>query len=205
MRIVAFVHQKGGTGKTTLAIGTAIALAETGARVLLVDADVQGTASEWGRRWGQRWNVVCRSQMQPIIHEQTDRFERMFDWMIVDGPPNVSEMTASIFKAADGILIPIRPSLPDIWALENLAALHERLTSEGNAGLSSWCGIRLSIRRLRGWLPKSVRCHGGYRPALFPGMPPGCRSWRALRFRMTQGSIFERWQRESCREPLFFP
>ena len=134
MRIVAFVHQKGGTGKTTLAIGTAIALAETGARVLLVDADVQGTASEWGRRWGQRWNVVCRSQMQPIIHEQTDRFERMFDWMIVDGPPNVSEMTASIFKAADGILIPIRPSLPDIWALENLAALHERLTSEGNAG-----------------------------------------------------------------------
>ena len=134
MRIVAFVHQKGGTGKTTLAIGTAIALAETGARVLLVDADVQGTASEWGSRWGQRWNVVCRSQMQPIIHEQTARFERMFDWMIVDGPPNVSEMTASIFKAADGVLIPIRPSLPDIWALENLAALHERLTSEGNAG-----------------------------------------------------------------------
>jgi chromosome partitioning protein len=133
MRIVAFVHQKGGTGKTTLAIGTAIALAETGARVLLVDADVQGTASEWGSRWGQRWNVVCRSQMQPILHEQTARFERMFDWMIVDGPPTVSDMTASIFKAADGVLIPIRPSLPDIWALESLAALHERLTSEGNA------------------------------------------------------------------------
>ncbi|MDR4482447.1 MAG: ParA family protein [Nitrospirales bacterium] len=134
MRIVAFVHQKGGTGKTTLAIGTAITLAETGARVLLVDADVQGTASEWGSRWGERWNVVCRSQIQPIIHEQAARFGRMFDWMIVDGPPTVSEMTASIFKAADGVLVPIRPALPDIWALEGLAALHERLTSERKAG-----------------------------------------------------------------------
>ncbi len=50
MRTIGFIHQKGGTGKTTLAIGTAMALAETGARVLLMDADPQGTASEWGTR-----------------------------------------------------------------------------------------------------------------------------------------------------------
>jgi chromosome partitioning protein len=48
MRTVAFLHQKGGTGKTTLAIATAMALAEQGTCVLLMDADVQGTASEWG-------------------------------------------------------------------------------------------------------------------------------------------------------------
>ena len=130
MRTVAFLHQKGGTGKTTLAIGTAMALAETGARVLLLDADVQGTASEWGGRWGERWKVVTRSQMQPIIHEQAARFEHTFEWMIVDGPPTLSEMTSSILRAADGVVVPVRPSLPDVWALDSLAALLGQVTAE---------------------------------------------------------------------------
>lgn len=68
MRTVAFLHQKGGTGKTTLAIATAMALAEQDARVLLLDADVQATASEWASRWGERFRVVTRSQIQPIVH-----------------------------------------------------------------------------------------------------------------------------------------
>ena len=131
MRTVAFVHQKGGTGKSTLAIGTAIALAETGARVLLLDADAQGTASEWGSWWGERWKVVARSQIQPIIHEQAARFARAFEWMIVDGPPTLSEMTASILKAADCAVVPVRPSLPDVWALDGLAALQRQLCAEG--------------------------------------------------------------------------
>ena len=134
MRTIGFIHQKGGTGKTTLAIGTAMALAETGARVLLMDADLQGTASEWGTRWGERWRVVVRSQILPVIHDQASRFGRTFDWMIVDGPPTVSEMTASIIRAAGEIVVPVRPSWPDIWALEHLFALHARLQTEEQAG-----------------------------------------------------------------------
>ncbi|MYA28376.1 MAG: ParA family protein [Nitrospira sp. SB0672_bin_25] len=134
MRTIGFIHQKGGTGKTTLAIGTAMALAETGARVLLMDADLQGTASEWGTRWGERWRVVVRSQILPVIHDQAGRFGRTFDWMIVDGPPTVSEMTASIIRAAGEIVVPVRPSWPDIWALEHLFALHARLQTEERAG-----------------------------------------------------------------------
>ena len=134
MRVIGFIHQKGGTGKTTLAIGTAMALAETGARVLLLDADLQGTASEWGTRWGERWRVVVRSQILPVIHDQASRFGRTFDWMIVDGPPTVSEMTASIIRAAGEIIVPVRPSWPDIWALEHLFALHARLQTEERAG-----------------------------------------------------------------------
>lgn len=134
MRTIGFIHQKGGTGKTTLAIGTAMALAETDARVLLMDADPQGTASEWGTRWGERWRVVVRSQTLPVIRDQADRFGRIFDWMIVDGPPTVSEMTASIIRAAGEIVVPVRPSWPDIWALEHLFALHARLQTEERAG-----------------------------------------------------------------------
>lgn len=74
MRTVGILHQKGGTGKTTLAIGMAMGLATTGARVLLLDADPQGTASEWGNQWSDHWHVVVRSQLQPIVHTQVSRF-----------------------------------------------------------------------------------------------------------------------------------
>lgn len=131
MRTIAFVHQKGGTGKTTLAIATAMALAQTGARVLLLDADVQGTSSEWASRWGDRSHVVARSQIQPIVHDQVARFAPTFEWMIVDGPPTLSGMTASILRAADRVLVPVRPSLPDIWALEGLAAMLAQLKQAG--------------------------------------------------------------------------
>lgn len=54
--------------------------------------------------------------------------------MIVDGPPTVAEMTASIIRAAKDIVVPVRPSWPDVWALEQLFALHARLQLEGQAG-----------------------------------------------------------------------
>jgi len=131
MRTVAFLHQKGGTGKTTLAIATAMALAEQGARVLLLDADVQGTASEWASHWGEQFRVVARSQIQPIVHEQASRFAPSFEWMVVDGPPMLSDMTTSILRAADQVFVPVRPSYPDIWALEGVAALRATLGDEG--------------------------------------------------------------------------
>ncbi len=131
MRTVAFLHQKGGTGKTTLAIATAMALAQQGARVLLLDADVQGTASEWASHWGERFRVVTRSQIQPIVHDQVARFSPMFEWMVVDGPPTLSDMTTSILRAADRVFVPVRPSYPDIWALEGVAALCATLRTTG--------------------------------------------------------------------------
>lgn len=131
MRTVAFLHQKGGTGKTTLAIATAMTLAEQGARVLLLDADVQGTASEWASRWGEQFRVVARSQIQPIVHDQIARFAPMFEWMVVDGPPTLSDMTTSILRSADRVFVPVRPSFPDIWALEGLAVLSATLRTTG--------------------------------------------------------------------------
>lgn len=131
MRTVAFLHQKGGTGKTTLAIATAMALAEQGGRVLLLDADVQGTASKWASHWGEGFRVVTRSQIQPIVHDQVARFAPRFEWMVVDGPPTLSDMTASILRGADRVFVPVRPSFPDIWALEGLAVLRATLRTTG--------------------------------------------------------------------------
>jgi len=133
MKVLSFIHQKGGTGKSTLSIATAQTLAAGGSRVLLMDADYQGTASEWGNRYGSRFQVETRSQVQPILHEEKARFSRTCDWMVIDGPPSLSPMTESILKASDRVIIPLRPSLPDVWALTWLAAIITKLGREGHS------------------------------------------------------------------------
>ncbi len=132
MPAVSFLHQKGGTGKSTLAIASAMALAQTGHKVLVLDADYQGTASEWGNRHGHQSRIETRSQVQPIIHKEISRFLPHFDWILIDGPPSLSDMTESILRASDLVIIPMRPSLPDVWALPWLAAIIRKLQGEGN-------------------------------------------------------------------------
>ncbi|HEX9842877.1 MAG TPA: ParA family protein [bacterium] len=131
MTVVSFLHQKGGTGKSTLAIASAIALAQAGHRVLLLDADYQGTSSEWGNRFAQRFGLETRSQVQPIVHEEVQRFRPSFQWIVIDGPPSLSEMTESILRASDRVIIPVRPALPDVWAIPWLAAIIRKLRQGG--------------------------------------------------------------------------
>ena len=131
MRVVAFLHQKGGTGKSTLSIAAALALAQAGRRVLLLDADYQGTSSEWGNRFALRFGLEARSQVQPIVHTEVQRFAGQFDWVVVDGPPSLSEMTESILRASDVVIIPVRPALPDVWAIPWLAAIIRKLQQGG--------------------------------------------------------------------------
>ncbi|MBI4081368.1 MAG: AAA family ATPase [Candidatus Lambdaproteobacteria bacterium] len=123
MVVVSFLHQKGGTGKSTLALALALGLVGRGARVLLLDADYQGTCIEWGNRHGMRMGLEVHSQVQPIIDAEARRFERSIDWLVVDGPPALSPMTESIIKASGRLLIPVRPAPPDLWALPWFAAV----------------------------------------------------------------------------------
>jgi chromosome partitioning protein len=133
MRIVSFLHQKGGTGKSTLAIAAALSLAARGRRVLLLDTDYQGTTSEWGNRHGFALGVETRSQVQPIVHQEAGRFAAMTDWLLIDGPPSLSEMSESILRTGGRIVIPVRPNAPDLWALAWLAAMIGKLQREGVA------------------------------------------------------------------------
>ncbi|MEE8395645.1 MAG: ParA family protein [bacterium] len=131
MEVVSFLHQKGGTGKSTLAVGAAAALAARGEAVLLMDADYQGTAQEWGNRFGTRLGVETRSQVQPILHEEVARYRNAVRWLIVDGPPSLSPMTESILRASDRVVIPVRPARPDLWALPWLVAVIKKLRGKG--------------------------------------------------------------------------
>lgn len=134
MKVVAFLHQKGGTGKSTLSIAAALALAQAGHRVLLLDTDYQGTASEWGNRFAHRHGLESRSQVQPIVHTEIKRFTA-FEWVVVDGPPTLSPMTESILRASDRVVVPVRPAWPDVWAVPWLAAVVRKLHPAGDGPL----------------------------------------------------------------------
>lgn len=117
MQTIALVTQKGGTGKSTLAIGLAIAAMQEGHKVALLETDPQGTVSNWARRRPAAEPVVESASNSLDIEQKLAAFERSgITLTIVDtGAGNLTTMEAAI-ATADLCLIPARPSPADIEA-----------------------------------------------------------------------------------------
>ena len=119
------LNQKGGVGKTTLSVNLAACLARTGARVLLIDADPQGSALDWAaaRQAAPLFSVV--GLPRPTIHRDIAQIGQGYDHVIIDGPPRVTDLARSAIMASDIVVIPVQPSPYDIWAAEEVVKLIE--------------------------------------------------------------------------------
>jgi len=124
-RVIAVVNQKGGAGKTTISLNLAAALADTGARVLLIDADPQHTASDWSAVREKAPPFVLIGLPQPVLHRDVPKLATDYDYVVIDGPPRNYEVTRSAIAAADLVVIPVQPSGADFWASRETVKLAE--------------------------------------------------------------------------------
>lgn len=117
--IISILNQKGGTGKTTLAVNLAREFTLRGVKTLLVDSDSQGSAQRWHERsGGDLIDITCLPMT--TLDRDVIKYIDIYNLIIIDGIPRISPLTICAIKAADLILIPVQPSPYDIWATEDL-------------------------------------------------------------------------------------
>ena len=113
MRSIAFLSQKGGSGKTTLAVHIAVAAEALGERVTIIDTDPQGSVMAWRQtRTSDRPHTVSAtpSTLRRII-DSTRHDETL---IVIDTAPHLQPGTSTIVAQADVLLIPCRPSAFDL-------------------------------------------------------------------------------------------
>ena len=117
--IIGILNQKGGTGKTTISVNLARGLQKDGNTVVVVDSDPQGSARDWGAA-GNGNLVTVIGLDRPTLDKDIKAVTNNYDWTLIDGAPQLSEMAVATIKCSDIVLIPVQPSPYDIWATEDL-------------------------------------------------------------------------------------
>ncbi|HEX8553561.1 MAG TPA: ParA family partition ATPase [Sphingomonas sp.] len=127
MPTVAIISQKGGAGKTTLAIHLAAAAQEAGLVSLIVDTDPQATASQWAA-WRRDTPPEVIDSPPPRLHAKIEAARvQGAQFVVIDTPPHADSAARAAVEIADLVLIPCRPSAFDLSAIQTTAKLVQLL------------------------------------------------------------------------------
>lgn len=127
MPTIAVISQKGGAGKTTLAIHLAAAAQEAGRVALIVDTDPQATASQWASWRQDAPPEVIDSPPPRLTAKVAQALGQGADLIVIDTPPHADSAARAAVEVADLVLIPCRPSAFDLAAIQTTAKLVQLL------------------------------------------------------------------------------
>jgi len=126
MKTVAIISQKGGAGKTTVAIHLAVAAEQQGLRTAVFDLDPQASATSWADRRKISAPAVVAAQPPRLANLLAQAATQSADLVLIDSAPNADAASLAAARVADLILIPCRPAAFDLDAIGttlNLAAV----------------------------------------------------------------------------------
>ena len=127
--VITIAQQKGGSGKTTLAVNLAVAFHRAGHRVALLDTDPQGSLGRWflTRRHalGEAGMEFSTASAWGVSYE-CEKLRKANDIVIVDTPPKVDADLRPALREADLVVVPVSASHVDLWATEGVLDLAVR-------------------------------------------------------------------------------
>jgi chromosome partitioning protein len=129
MEVLAIANQKGGVGKSTLAVNLGIEAVRGGRRVLLVDADTQSSATLFSaaREEGEpRFDTM--QLVRPVLHREIPRIGGAYELVVIDVGGRDSGTFRSALVAADRVLIPLGPSAADLWASDDVLGMLDEVS-----------------------------------------------------------------------------
>jgi chromosome partitioning protein len=123
MHTIAVVSQKGGAGKTTLALHIAVAAEHAGYSTVLVDMDPQGTAEAWSEWRKEAPPIVVPAKTATLGRTLEKAAAHGADLVVVDTPPLAEAEARAAAKAADLVLVPCRPNAFDLHSIRTTTDL----------------------------------------------------------------------------------
>ncbi|TRD16638.1 ParA family partition ATPase [Palleronia caenipelagi] len=128
-QIITVAQQKGGSGKTTLAVNLAVALSRAGHSVAVVDTDPQGSLGRWFMTRDEAGDPGMEFSTASAwgAGYECKKMAKTHDFVIVDTPPKVDSDLRPALRESSLVLVPVATSQVDLWALDSILELAERV------------------------------------------------------------------------------
>ena len=115
MKVITFLNNKGGVGKSTLCANIAKYISSNG-KLVLIDADSQGSLRDWHNIGKSGMDLICGDKRQSLYTANKLSIQNNIKYMFIDTPGKMLDVSGAALSISDMIIIPLQPSGVDVWA-----------------------------------------------------------------------------------------